>query len=73
MQDFLDEGYLAQVTTTWTDTEDLINDYYSGKRLDFTLTEGKDRIQKLSVHTNYGCTSGNFASDSWIPTNQAGA
>lgn len=37
MRDFLDNGYTAKVSTSFTAMKTLTDNYYSGKVLDFTL------------------------------------
>lgn len=62
----------AQVDNAWLPAYNLINDYYSGKRLDFTSASDQAILERISNKNNYGCTSPLFATDSWVPTINSG-
>lgn len=46
----------AQVDLLWLSTYNLVNDYYSGKVIDFTSSADLAILNRLAVASNYGCT-----------------
>ena len=62
---------VANVGAQWDSLNNMVNNYYSGVTFDFSSSSDEAVLDYLANPTNFaGCTSGNFQSDSWIPTIQ---
>lgn len=61
------------VDNLWNPAKFMVEDSYSGKRLDFNSATDTAILNRLSDPTNTspGCTDTLFASDSWIPSTAA--
>lgn len=63
----------AAVDSIWNPAKLMVEDSYSGKRLDFNSATDTAILNRISDPTNTspGCTDSLFASDSWIPSTAA--
>lgn len=60
----------AGVDSIWNPAKFMVEDSYSGKRLDFNSPLDVTILNRLSDHTT-GCGDPLFATDSWIPSTAA--
>lgn len=60
----------SAIDNIWNPAKSMVEDTYSGKRLDFSSSIDVDILNRISdpTNTNPGCTASLFASDSWIPS-----
>lgn len=69
MNNFDISAIQAAVDSVWNPAKLMVEDSYSGKRLDFNSATDTAILNRISDPTaNSGCTSPLFASDSWIPS-----
>ena len=63
----------AGIDSIWNPAKLMVEDSYSGKRLDFNSPSDVAILNRLSdpTSTNPGCTDAPFASDSWVPSTAA--
>ena len=76
MTEFESADFSVAIDEAWTNVTDTINNFYTGKTLDFELTQGSDQLEKLADHTQWGACGTNephFAVESWVPSTEAGA